>query len=517
MSAAEDRAEPGHGDHVDLVSFQGVDDPMGVGDPVEAGPEALPLDDLDRHPGGLGQLGGRAGPVDDDQRRRAGRRRGWRPGSVPVPDARTPSRGAGESHEDASRHARSGPTLSSWPASPTCSPPGGRTRSSSSPRRATPSTPAWSRRCWTLQPLRPSFVSVTYRGGRSSRQRTHDLVVGMLRTTTLTPMAHLICVAHTRLELAEILVDFRKAGVENLMALGGDPPTDPDAAEGELDHAVELVELARAIGGFSIGVAAHPAGHPRSPDMAVRPATTWPRRCALADFAVTQFFFRAEEYLGLVDDLAGAGISTPVVPGIMPVTSLSSIGRMAEMGAAVPADMAARLEAAGRRRVCPPGRHRDGHRPVPAAARRRGPGPALLHAQPLAGDQGDLRQPGPRRPRNLICRLAIRPCGPRCASCSVSTFRCWPSATAATWSPRSPTRAASGCWAPRSHSPEQLDVELSWIDEHTGERPYGADILVPEKVVGRGREPERRRPGRPGAGDAPRVRGHTVGVTRRDR
>src|ERR1700722_16579964 len=118
-----------------------------------------------------------------------------------------------------------------------------------------------------LQPLGPSFVSVTYRGGRSSRPRTHDLVVGMLRTTTLTPMAHLICVAHSRLELAEILVEFRKAGVENLMALGGDPPTDPESVEGELGHAVELVELARAIGGFSIGVAAHPTGHPRSPDM----------------------------------------------------------------------------------------------------------------------------------------------------------------------------------------------------------------------------------------------------------
>src|SRR5579885_600993 len=109
-----------------------------------------------------------------------------------------------------------------------------------------------------LEPLAPSFVSVTYRGGRESRQRTHDLVAGILRTTTLTPMAHLICVAHSRLELAEILVSFRKAGVENLMALGGDPPTDPDAAEGELKHAIELVELARAIGGFSIGVAAHP-------------------------------------------------------------------------------------------------------------------------------------------------------------------------------------------------------------------------------------------------------------------
>src|ERR1700726_804773 len=102
-----------------------------------------------------------------------------------------------------------------------------------------------------LEPLAPSFVSVTYRGGRESRQRTHDLVAGMLRTTTLTPMAHLICVAHSRLELAEILVSYRKAGVQNLMALGGDPPTDPDAIEGELRYANELVELAEVIGGFS--------------------------------------------------------------------------------------------------------------------------------------------------------------------------------------------------------------------------------------------------------------------------
>jgi methylenetetrahydrofolate reductase (NADH) len=197
-----------------------------------------------------------------------------------------------------------------------------------------------------LQPLRPSFVSVTYRGGRSSRQRTHDLVVGMLRTTSLNPMAHLICVAHTRLELAEILVEFRKAGVENLMALGGDPPTDPDAVEGELRHAIELVELARAIGGFSIGVAAHPAGHPRSPDMK-SDRDYLAEKLRLADFGVTQFFFRVEEYLGLVDDLMARGISTPVVPGIMPVTSLSSIGRMAEMGAAVPPDMVEQLEGAG--------------------------------------------------------------------------------------------------------------------------------------------------------------------------
>lgn len=199
-----------------------------------------------------------------------------------------------------------------------------------------------------LQPLRPSFVSVTYRGGRSSRQRTYDLVVGMLRATSLNPMAHLICAAHTRLELAEILVDLRKAGVENLMALGGDPPTDPDAVEGELHYASQLVELARAIGGFSVGVAAHPIGHPKSPDLDSDRGYLV-EKMRMADFAVTQFFFRAEEYFRLVDDLSARGMDKPVIPGIMPVTSLAAIPRRAAMGAAVPADMAAVLEAAGDR------------------------------------------------------------------------------------------------------------------------------------------------------------------------
>jgi methylenetetrahydrofolate reductase (NADPH) len=199
-----------------------------------------------------------------------------------------------------------------------------------------------------LEPLAPSFVSVTYRGGRESRQRTHDLVAGMLRTTTLTPMAHLVCVAHTRLELAEILVAFRKAGVENLMALGGDPPTDPSAGPGELLHADELVRLAREIGGFSIGVAAHPAGHPASPDMRTD-RDLLAAKLRLADFGVTQFFFEADEYLGLVSDLAARGVHAPVLPGIMPVTALRSVPRMAQMGAALPDWAVARLEEASRR------------------------------------------------------------------------------------------------------------------------------------------------------------------------
>jgi methylenetetrahydrofolate reductase (NADPH) len=198
-----------------------------------------------------------------------------------------------------------------------------------------------------LEPLHPSFVSVTYRGGRESRQRTFDLVTGMLHATTLVPMAHLICVAHSRLELADILVAYRKAGVENLMALGGDPPTHPDAGPGELAHAFELVELARAIGGFSIGVAAHPAGHPNSPDM--QSDRDWlATKLELADFGVTQFFFEASEYDRLLDDMARRGVTTPVLPGIMPVTSLSSVPRMAGMGAAVPSWMVERLQSAAR-------------------------------------------------------------------------------------------------------------------------------------------------------------------------
>ncbi len=194
-----------------------------------------------------------------------------------------------------------------------------------------------------LEPLAPSFVSVTYRGGRESRQRTHDLVAGMLRTTTLLPMAHLVCVAHTRLELAEILVSFRKAGVENLMALGGDPPEDPSQGAGELLHTIELVELARAVGGFSIGVASHPAGHPASVDMR-SDRDFLARKLELADFSVTQFFWETEQYTRLVEDLAERGIRKPVLPGIMPVTSLRSIPRMAQMGAALPRAAAQRLE-----------------------------------------------------------------------------------------------------------------------------------------------------------------------------
>ncbi len=268
-----------------------------------------------------------------------------------------------------------------------------------------------------LQPLEPSFVSVTYRGGAESRQRTFDLVSGMLHTTKLNPMAHLICVAHTRLELADILVSLRKAGIENLMALGGDPPEDPTAGAGELAFAAELVELARAIGGFSVGVAAHPAGHPRSPDLP-SDRDFLAAKLALADFGVTQFFFEASEYEGLVSDLRERGVDTPVLPGILPVTSLSTMGRLGGMGAAAPAWMEARLP---RRRR--PGRVRRGaqggggarHRALLPPPRIRRAGAALLHLQHLERDTRDLRRARTGadhepvgRPRPISCHGCAR-------------------------------------------------------------------------------------------------------------
>jgi methylenetetrahydrofolate reductase (NADPH) len=196
-----------------------------------------------------------------------------------------------------------------------------------------------------LAPLHPSFVSITYGAGGTTRERTHDLVLGILRSTEMTPMAHLCCAGHIEDELRAILARYRDEGVENILALRGDPPAELNLPPGDLGHAVELVQLAREIGSFSIGVAAHPEGHPASPDL-VSDRRHLAAKLSVADFAVTQFFFRLDDYLRLVDDLATLGCDRPVVPGIMPVTNLSQVARFAALsGAEFPADLAARLEA----------------------------------------------------------------------------------------------------------------------------------------------------------------------------
>jgi methylenetetrahydrofolate reductase (NADPH) len=198
-----------------------------------------------------------------------------------------------------------------------------------------------------LEPLGPSYVSVTYGAGGSTRERTHELVVQILRETSVTPMAHLTCVGHTREELHEIVVRYREAGIENVLALGGDPPKGSDLPPGELEYAVELVRLIREVGGFSVGVAAHPEPHPRSPSKEADRLHT-AEKLAEADFAITQFFFEADHYFDLVDGLRRHGVDKPVIAGIMPATSLAGIKRMAELqGSAFPQWLADRLYAVG--------------------------------------------------------------------------------------------------------------------------------------------------------------------------
>jgi len=195
-----------------------------------------------------------------------------------------------------------------------------------------------------LDGLNPSFVSVTYGAGGSTRERTRDLVVWMQRETQISPMAHLTCVGHTRADINEILDTYAAAGIENILALGGDPPTDPaDVRPSDYAYALDLVEHLRDHGGFSIGVAAHPEGHPRSASRA-DDRRFLAEKLRLADFGITQFFFEASHYLRMIEELADLGVTKPIIPGIMPVTNKSQVQRMAELsGAVFPAWLADRL------------------------------------------------------------------------------------------------------------------------------------------------------------------------------
>jgi methylenetetrahydrofolate reductase (NADPH) len=190
-------------------------------------------------------------------------------------------------------------------------------------------------------------VSVTYGAGGSTRERTHELVVDINANTSMTAMAHLTCAAHTRDQLSDIVSRYRDAGIENILALGGDPPKDLDLPPGELQYAVELVRLVRERGDFCVGVAAHPEPHPRSQSIEADRRHT-AEKLREADFAITQFFFDARHYFELVDSLQSLGVDKPVIAGIMPVTSLRSVARMAELqGSEFPRWLAERLEAVG--------------------------------------------------------------------------------------------------------------------------------------------------------------------------
>ena len=197
-----------------------------------------------------------------------------------------------------------------------------------------------------LAELRPSFVSVTYGALGSTRERTRDVVVRINEEQDFPAMPHLTCVGHSRADIAGLLDEYAAKGIENILALGGDPPADGSEVQGDYEHAIELVEQVRAHpAGFAVGVAAHPELHPRSPDRA-SDRRHLAEKLQAADFGVTQFFFRVDDYLRMVDELADLGCDAPVLPGVMPVISVQGVQRMAGMnGTVIPPELLARLQA----------------------------------------------------------------------------------------------------------------------------------------------------------------------------
>ncbi len=200
-----------------------------------------------------------------------------------------------------------------------------------------------------LEPLRPTFVSVTYGAGGTTREGTIRVTSRIARETSLTPMAHLTCVGHTADELRGILSSYAEGGVHNVMVLRGDPPDGPGTpwpvTEGGFTYASELVELVHSLDGFGVGVAAFPEGHRDAASLEDDAQVMRRKHDAGADFAVTEMFFRSSDYFGLVERCAANGVDFPIIPGIMPITNLRSIERMTELsGRDMPPEVLARFE-----------------------------------------------------------------------------------------------------------------------------------------------------------------------------
>jgi methylenetetrahydrofolate reductase (NADPH) len=196
-----------------------------------------------------------------------------------------------------------------------------------------------------LKSISPDFISVTYGAGGSTRDRTIRITSEITAHTKVPTVAHLTCVGSTRDELVEILGKYREAGISSILALRGDPVGGPRApwetTPGGFDHADQLVSLASEIGGFTIGVAAFPDGHPASArDFEKDIEVLLEKERRGATFATTQFFFEAQRWIDLVEALRARGSSMPIIPGILPVTNVKQFNRMAELtGTPIPAQI----------------------------------------------------------------------------------------------------------------------------------------------------------------------------------
>jgi methylenetetrahydrofolate reductase (NADPH) len=217
-----------------------------------------------------------------------------------------------------------------------------------------PKDSAGEERLWSalesLKPIKPNFVSVTYGAGGSTRDRTIRITSEIMERAQFEVVAHLTCVGSTKSELEEILDKYKAAGIKQVLALRGDPVGGPSAkwistANG-FDHADQLVELAISKG-FKVGVAAFPDGHPASHGNFEQDLRVLINKAKLgASFATTQFFFDASKWDSLVKSLAKSGVTIPVIPGILPITNIKQLNRMAELtGADVPAEITRKISA----------------------------------------------------------------------------------------------------------------------------------------------------------------------------
>lgn len=208
-----------------------------------------------------------------------------------------------------------------------------------------------------LEKIHPNFVSVTYGAGGSTRELTHELVLRLKTSSTLDPIPHLTCVGHTESEIAAILERYAAAGVSNILALRGDPPRDQpdyDHSRDTFPQAVDLVRFIKKFSGhpdkrgFGIGVAGFPEGHPATPNRLIEMDYLKSKVDAGADYICTQLFFDNHDFYDFRDRCALAGIEAPIIAGIMPVTSLSSMKRMAELagGSRFPAKLLKALQRA---------------------------------------------------------------------------------------------------------------------------------------------------------------------------